>query len=41
LYNIGVISTDWAEIRDFQDVMKKQIEQDVHDWWTRNGESSG
>ncbi len=37
LYNIGVISTDWAKIREFQDMMKQQIEQDVHDWLTRNG----
>ncbi len=35
LYNIGVLSTDWAEIRGFQNVMKKQMEQDVHDWFTR------
>lgn len=41
LYNIGVISTDWAKIREFQDVMKKQIAQDVHDWLTRNGELRG
>ncbi len=41
LYNLGVISTDWAKIRDIQDVMKKQIEQDAHNWWTRNDELRG
>ena len=41
LYNIGVISTDWTKIWEFQDVMKKQIEQDVQDWLTRNGELRG
>ena len=37
LYKIGVISTDWVKIRETQDMLKKKIEQDVHDWWTRNG----
>ncbi len=41
LYNLGVISTDWAKIREFQDVMKHRIEQDVHDWLIRNGELRG
>ena len=35
LHNLGVISTDWAKIREFQEVMKHQIEQDVDDWLTR------
>ena len=37
LYNVGAISTDWAKIREFQDVMKKHIESDVHDWVERHG----
>ena len=37
LYNIGVISTDWAKIRATQDMLKKKIEQDVRDWLTKNG----
>jgi len=37
LYNLGVISTDWAKIRETQDMLKKKITQDVHDWLSRNG----
>lgn len=37
LYNLGVISTDWAKIREFQDIMKHRIEQDVDNWLTRYG----
>ncbi len=41
LYNLGVISTDWAKIREFQDVMKHRIEQDVDDWLTKYGSFRG
>lgn len=37
LYHLGAISTDWAEIREFQDVMKKKIERDVRDWFEKYG----
>ncbi|MCP4400152.1 MAG: hypothetical protein GY801_22945 [bacterium] len=37
LYHIGAISTDWAEIRNIQDMLKKQIAHDVDDWFARNG----
>ncbi len=32
LHKIGVISTDWAKIREYQNIMTQQIKQDVHNW---------
>jgi hypothetical protein len=37
LYNVGAISTDWAEIRQTREVLKKKIERDVRDWFERDG----
>jgi hypothetical protein len=37
LYNVGAISTDWAEIRKTQEVLRKKIESDVRDWFERDG----
>ena len=37
LYNVGAISTDWAEIRKNQEVLRKKIERDVRDWFERDG----
>ncbi|MDM8549265.1 hypothetical protein QUF72_04270 [Desulfobacterales bacterium HSG2] len=35
LHKLGVISTDWAEIREFQEQFKKQAERDVRDWFEK------
>ena len=37
LYHIGAISTDWAEIRNTQEMLKQQITRDVADWFAKNG----
>ncbi len=33
LHRVGAISTDWAEIRRTQEVLKEKIEGDVRDWF--------
>ncbi|GEM_PF-1411325 len=36
LYDIGVISTDWEKIRETQEMLKKELEQNAYDWLTKN-----
>ncbi len=40
LRKVGAVSTDWAEIRKTQEVLKKEIERDVHNWFERHDQST-
>ncbi|NJL59010.1 MAG: hypothetical protein HC887_04510 [Desulfobacteraceae bacterium] len=35
LQKLGIIPTDWAKIREYQNMMKQQIEHNVNDWLTQ------
>lgn len=40
LQKAGVVSTDWAEIQKAQEVLKKEIERDICDWFEQHGQST-